>query len=93
MLSKTRQNLSATIRNFKCEEQDKAKSFNENNKIAQSLEKEVFGYASDVSYQNIESHNFDIKNHNFDIENYQTELVKKQGKDCFIPKEKCLQGS
>ena len=87
MFSKTRQNLSASIRNFKCEEQDKAKSFNENNKIAQSLEKEVFGYASDVSYQNIESHNFDIENHNFDIENYQTEPVKKQEKDCFVPKK------
>ena len=37
MFSKTRQNLSATIRNFKCEEQDKAKSFNEYNNIAQIL--------------------------------------------------------
>ena len=46
-----------------------------------------------MSLQNIESHNFDIENHNFDIENYQTEPVKKQEKDCFIPKEKCLQGS
>ena len=80
MFSKTRQNLSATIRNFKYEEQDKAKLFNKNNKIAQSLEKEVFGYASDVSYQNIESYNFDIENHNFNIENYQTEPVKKNKK-------------
>ena len=93
MFSKTRQNFSATIRNFKCEKQDKAKSFNENDNIAQIFEKRIFHYASDVSFQNIESHNFDIENHNFDIEKYQTELVKKQEKDFFIPKEKCLQGS
>ena len=92
MFSKTRQNLSATIRNFKCEEQDKAKSVNENNKIAQSLEKEVFGYASDVSYQNIESHNFDIEIHNFDIENYQTEPVKKTGKRLLYTQRKVSAG-
>ena len=92
MFFKTRQNLSATIRNFNCEQQDKAKSFNENNNIAQIFEKRIFHYASDVSFQNIESHNFDIENHIFDIENYQTETVKKQEKDYLISKVKCLPG-
>ena len=80
MFSKTRKNLFATIRNFKYEEQNKAKSFNENNNLAQTFGKQDFSYAIDVSYQNIEYHSFDIKSHNFDIENYQTETVKKQEK-------------
>ena len=40
--SKTRKNLSATIGSFKCEEQDTAKSVNENNIIAAYFEKQVF---------------------------------------------------
>ena len=55
-------------------------------------QKRIFHYASDVSYRNIESHNFDIENHIFDFKNYQTEAVKKQEKDCFLPKVKCLPG-
>ena len=82
MFSKTRKNLSATIKNFN---QDRAKSFNENNNFAEIFEKRIFHYASDVSYQNIESHNFDI-------EKYQTETVKKKEKDCFISNLKCLPG-
>ena len=42
-----------------------------------SKKKRIFHYASEFSYQNIESHNFDIKN-------YQTETVKKQKNDFLL---------